>query len=210
MLVKLSVDWVRFATAAAVLIFPLPLLFGRGVQYRELARAWHRHIGQVFALPWHWIDLVRTMAGTWLLMSSIGLYFDSRVSLAKEPVVLFGGVMLLAVILQTVVCKDPEDGFHTCCVFVFGFTAIFFPPVVAGLMLVSGLTIGIALRSVPAFFFGLAVCIPVIGYFFYPQWRLIPIGMAVALLPGLLPMLFQRDLVLAHRAVKSDPEPALR
>ncbi len=209
MFANLPVDWLRFAVATALLLFPLPLLFGRGVHYREVERSWQRYIGRALTLPWHWIDLLRVLGGTHLLMSAIGLSRAAGRFPDKWAIVLLALVLGAGVVVQCVACKCPE-GFHAAVVFVTGVIAVLLPPLVAGLTLVSALTIGLAIRSIPAFFFGLPVGLVVLGYFFYPQWFLIGIGVVVSLVPGLLPVMFQRELMLALRASPAQDESDLK
>ncbi len=207
---NLPVDWPRFSIAAVVLIFPLPMLFGRGVQYRELDRSWNRFTGKLFSLPWHWIDLLRAFGATKLLMSAVTYsYLPTAAPVPKGVFLLMAAVFALGVVLQTVACKCPE-GFHVPCIYVFAITAAFFPPVFAGFTLVSALTVAIAVRSVTAFFFAMPFCLAILGEFLFPQWLPLGVWAPASVLPALLPMMFQRDSMLAHRAVPPEPDSELK
>lgn len=204
---NLPIDWTHFAIAALVLVFPLPLLFGKGVQHRDLDRSWHNYVSKVFALWWHWLDLIRVVAGTRLLMAAVGFSHDPRaVALPKGIYVVVAAVLLIAVIVQTVACKAPH-GFNAACVIVFGVTATLYPPLLAGLTLVSALTVALALRSLPAFFFAVPACLVGVGALLLPKWIVLGMWAPVAVVPAILPLLFQREIVLAHRAVVVEPEP---
>ncbi len=210
MFANLPIDWTRFAIGAGVLLFPLPLLFGRGVAYRELDRAWSRYTSQALTLPWHYIDAIRAAIGARLLLTS--LIFSPMTQagrLSKEVIVVFAAVFALSVIVQTVVCKAPHS-FNAACVFVFAVTAAFYPPMLAGLTLISAVTVSLAMRSLPAFFFVVPICLVGLGLLLLPKWTLLAVWPPAAILPALLPVLFQRDLVLAHRAVPVEREPDLR
>ena len=206
----LSVEWSRFAIAAALLLIPLPLFFGKGTQLRELDRSWHRYVPKVFSLPWHWIDLLRTGAGMWLLLDAIGYSRSPNAALLPKGVlVILGATLFVALVLQTVACKQP-GGFYAPCVFVFAVTATLYPPLLAGFALVAAITAAIAIRSVPVFFLALPFCIVGLGALLLPKWLLLAVWAPLTIWPALLPILFQRDFLFAHRAVAVEVEPAHR
>ncbi|MDO8545620.1 MAG: hypothetical protein Q7S40_34690 [Opitutaceae bacterium] len=201
----LPIDWVKFGIGALLLLLPLPLLFGRGVQYRELDRTWSRFVGPVFALPWHWIDLVRSFGATWLLAKAVGLGWVVSLDhpLPKRALALVAVVFCVAVFVQTIACKFP-DSYHAAFAPIIGIVAAVLPPIVAGLALISAVLVALGFRSAVAFFGALSVAVAVFGALFYRAWPVVAIIAAVSILPLLFPMLFHRDLVIAHRRLGSE------
>jgi hypothetical protein len=202
-------NWPMLALGAALLLFPLPLLYGKGVHYRELKRSWDRYVKCVLQLPWHWIDLIRGAAGTLVLMDALEVTRRLNPPPDKVSALILMAVIVCAVVIQTVACKA-EDGFNAP----FGFTAAailpLYPPIMAGLVLIVVVAIARAVRSGGSFFGVQAFAILAIGAFLYPALPLLAVGAAASLPPLILPLLFQRELMLAHRAVTEEVLPAHR
>lgn len=207
---SLAIHWLPFLTSLLLLWLPIAVVFGQGVQYRELDSTWQRCIREAVFLPWHWIDALRIGAATFFLCDAVGfsrsLAAEEETHLAAALVVAI--VLAVGVVLQTVVCRA-EGSFHVPFTFVFGAVAVLFPPMVAGLALVVGLTAAIGFRSLAAFLWVLPISVLAIGSWLYPHYVELSLGAGLSVLGAILPMLFHRHFVFAHRSVPPDPE-ALR
>ncbi len=204
---SLAIDWLPFLTSVVLLWLPLTLVLGKRVQYRELDCAWGRFVGRAFSLPWHWIDGVRSGAAVFFLCTAV----DFSRSLGAEETNSLGATLVVAavlaigVILQTVVCPA-EDGFHTPFAYVFAVNAVLFPPAVAALALVAAVLAAVGFRTLAGFLWVLPVSLVAIGLGLYRHYGELSIGAGLSLLAAILPMLFRRHLVFAHRTVSPDPE----
>jgi hypothetical protein len=205
MLSQLSLDWPQFAAAVVLLLVPLPLFFGKGVEFRELDRSWQGVWMKAVLLPWHWIDLVRVGTGTWLLMAAIGLTNKAEVMPGKTLLALAAGVLAAGMVAQAVACRA-EGVFFVPFVYVLATTAVLFPPLLAAPALILAITASFAFRSLAAFLWWLPACLVALGNWLYPNWLLLGIGAAVSILAALLPLLFQREFVFAHRGLPPDAE----
>jgi len=195
-----SLDWVRFLPVALLLIFPLPLFFGRKTQYRALDESWAKRTGKAISYPWHWLDLVRAFVCTRLLLQLLEIHPPEH--LAPKPAFLvFGALLVVAVTTQTVGCKSP-NAFHAPFGFVTGVLLSVLPPIGSGLTLLSALTVALAFRAAPAFFGAAAILAGLFGTFFFPVWLLLAPLVVLSGIPLILPILFQRDFVLAHRPLR--------
>ena len=199
-----SLDWARFLPVAFLLLFPLPLLFARKTQYRALDENWAHYTAKGFTFPWHWLDVVRAFVGTWLLLQVLAINPPEYIA-PKLIYGVFGLVLVLAVTLQTVVCRS-RGSFHAPFGFVIGVLIAVLSPIAAGLTLLSAFTVALAFRAAPAFFGAAAVAAPIFGYFFFPYYYLLPPLTAMSGIPLLLPVLFQREFVLAHRHIRETHE----
>ncbi len=200
----LPVDWMAFGVGALLLLFPLPLFYGKDVQYRELDRTWRRLLSSVFALSWHWIELLRALGGTWLLMQSISLGRSISDQMPPLIAVLFLAVVVcVGVVVQMVSCKA-SDSFNAGFATVVAVVAVLFPPIVAGLSLILAIMVAVGVRSAVAFFGALAASVAVLGAALYQNWLVLGAGVVASFLPLILPMMFHRELVLAHRRVKDE------
>jgi hypothetical protein len=202
---QLTLAWPQFPVALILLLFPLPLFFGKGVEFRELSRAWGRVWTKTFSLPWHWIDLVRVAAGVWLLRTAIGLSHRTGGAAGHAELAIAAGVLILGMIVQSVACRA-EGGFSMPFVYVLAATAMWFPPLLACLALVASLAGALACQSLGSFLWWLPVSLGAIGFWLYPDWLMLASGIGLSLGAALLPLLFQREFVLAHRALPVDPE----
>jgi hypothetical protein len=200
-----SLDWPRFTAAVVLLLAPLPLFFGKGVELRELERSWESVWMRALLLPWHWVDLVRAGTGTWLLMAAIGLTSTAEVMPGKTLLALAAGVLVVGAVVQAVACRADEV-FFIPFVYVLAETAVLFPPLLAALALILAITAAFAFRSLAAFLWCLPVCLVALGQWLYPNWLLLGIGAMVPVLAALLPLLFHRAFVFALRKFPADPE----
>lgn len=192
------IDWTSFGPALLALWIPTALFAGKQVIFRPISCEWSRT--QIFTLPHHVIDLVRSAVGAWLLLHSIEAAPDLEDLTRYIPVAIQGGVLIVAVVIQTVFCKEPESA-NAPFAFVAGIVAGFFPPVVAGFALVSAIVVSLGARTPAAFFLVLAVGIAVAGLLFEGVELIanIVVGSIAVVLPWLIALLFSRELVLAQR-----------
>lgn len=207
---SLAIHGLPFLTSVLLLWVPIGLLMGKGVHYRELDAAWHPFMAPAVFLPWHWFDVVRIGAATFFLCDAVGF---SR-SLAEDELTQLNAALVVAitlavgVVLQTVVCRA-EGGFHVPFTFVLGAVAVLYPPAVAALVLVVAVTAAIGFRSLAAFLWALPVGVLAIGGGLYRHPVELSLGAGLGVLAAILPLLFHRHWVFAHRRVPVDPE-ALR
>jgi hypothetical protein len=204
---SLAINWLPFLISVLLLWLPITVLFGKTVQYRELESAWGRFAPKAATLPWHWIDALRAAAAAFFLCESVGF---SRAITESEPsnleaTLVVAVVLAVGVVLQTVVCRA-ENGFHTPFAYVFGVCAVLFPPAPAALALVVAVTAAIGFRTLAAFLWVLPMSLVAIGSWLYPHWVELGLGAGFSLLAAILPMLFHRHFVFAHRMVPPDPE----
>lgn len=204
---SLAINWLPFLISVLLLWLPITLLFGKAVQYRELDSAWNRFAPKAATLPWHWIDLLRAAAAAFFLCEAAGF---SRALTEAEPTNLEAAfvvavVLAVGVVLQTVVCRA-DNGFHTPFAYVLGVCAVLFPPATASLALVVAVTAAIGFRTLAAFLWTLPMSLVAIGAWLYPHWVELGLGAGFSLLAAILPMLFHRHFVFAHRTVPPDPE----
>jgi hypothetical protein len=203
----LAINWLPFLISVLLLWLPITVLFGKTVQYRELESAWGRFAPKAATLPWHWIDALRAAAAAFFLCEAVGF---SRAIAESEPSnleasLVVAAVLAVGVILQTVVCRA-DNGFHTPFAYVFGVCAVLFPPAPAALALVVAVTAAIGFRTLAAFLWVLPMSLVAIGAGLYPHWVELSLGAGFSLLAAILPMLFHRHFVFAHRTVPPDPE----
>lgn len=205
MLLQLSVAWPQFTAAAVLLLFPLSLLFGKRVEFRELSRSWEKTWAKALSLPWHWVDLVRVSAGVWLLRTAIGLDYRVGTLTGQGELALAAALLIGGMVVQVVACRA-DGGFSAPFVYVLAATALWFPPLLAGLALISGIAAAVACHSLGTFFWWLPLCLGALGFWLYPNWLMLTTGIALSLGAALLPLLFQREWVFAHRTMPVDPE----
>ncbi len=191
--------------AGVLLLFPLPLLFGPGGQFRELDRSWSKLRWQALLFPWHWIDLVRSLVGVKLLLAAFALVPASHDPIPKTAAFVFAGMLAVGLIVQTVACRA-EAGFHLPVAYLGAMVAVVFPPVLASLALISAIMVAFAVNTLTAFLWALPVALGAIGMWLFPQWMLLAPLTALPLVAAVIPMMFQGHFVLAHKAVPVDPE----
>jgi len=204
---SLTIDWLPFLTSVLLLWLPITVVLGKRVQYRELDCAWSRFVGRAVSLPWHWIDGVRSGAAVFFLCTAVD--FSRALGAAEknspEAMLVVAVVLAIGVILQTVVCPA-EDGFHTPFAYVFAINAVLFPPAMAGLALVVAVLAAVGFRTLAGFLWVLPVSIVGLGLGLYRHYGELCIGAGLSLLAAILPLLFRRHFVFAHRTVPLDPE----
>ncbi len=206
------IDWLRFAPALVCLLTPIGLFHGRRIRYRAIEREWQGYWARTLGLGLHTIDLGRAALGAWLLFEALQPDPAVRTAARHLPLVVQGGVLALAVLLQTLVCREP-DAVHAPFAFAAGLACGGLPPAVAffALALALALTLG---ANAPAAFFPLAaISVGGLGLLLEGRQALLllaTVGFAL-LLPWLASLLARRHFVATHRAqTKGKPTSPLK
>lgn len=197
----MRIDWFQFSAALLLLLTPIGLFHGRRVRFRPLQRQWgDEHWGQVFRFGLHAIDLLRAVLGTWLLLEAVTRVPEARGILRHGVLLSHAAVLWLGVLLQAMVCKEP-DSIHAPFTFVTGIVAVYFYPAIAGFALVLAVMVPMATRIAASFFPSLALLLVAIGYLLSGQAKILELAIAgmAAFLPFLLSLLLNRQFVIAYR-----------
>jgi hypothetical protein len=182
------------------------LFYGKSIRYRAIMSEWGARRSRIFGLPHHSIDLIRAAAGAWLLAHAFAPPDPLAVGLTKyTPALIQGGVILLGVLLQTIVCREP-DSLNAPFAYLVGLTVGFLPPLVAGMALVLALTVALGTRVPALFFLTLAAAVMVAGLLFIGR-KSIPMVAPIcasAFMPWILALLFSRELTVTHWALDDE------
>ena len=199
------IDWLTFAPALFLLLIPIGFFHGKKVRFRPIARDWTDHWSHILNLGLHWIDLSRAALGGWLLVESLSLSPGAAGFMRYSVLVTLGAVMLLAVALQTFVCKE-RDSANAPFMFVTGLLVGVYPPTIVGFPIVLALTVAAGSRVPAAYFPVLALTFVGSGFLFDGRKTLIKLalGFCAVILPWLFSIMFSRDLVLTYRAKRPD------
>ena len=199
------INWLKFGSALLLLLVPIGLFHGRKVRYREVSRDWGDHLLPVFSLGLHLIDVLRAALGAWLLVDSMSLMPGARGLAAQGPLLTRMAVLWLGALLQTVVCRE-RDSMHAPFAWVVGVVAVLMPPLVATFALVLALATSVGSRVAAAFFPALAVALAGLGFVLEGQPIMMPLIVVgvMLLLPWLLPVLFNAELVISYRVKQTD------
>jgi len=194
------INWLMFVPAAFLLLVPTSPFHGPHVRYRAISRDWSSHRRQILGLEWHWIDALRALAGTWLLLVAVVRVPEARGLAVQGAFLLQGGVLALAILLQVAVCREPDSA-SAPFAFVIGAVFGWLPPMVAGFGVIFALTLAAGARSPGAFFPLLAGSIGAAGYLFTGKKLLLALAViaGVTVIPWLYALLFNRTLVVAYR-----------
>ena len=195
------IDWLKFAPALFLLLLPIGLFHGKKIRFRSISRDWDGHWSSVLSLGLHWIDLGRAALGGWLLIEALKLSPGGAGFLRYSVLGTEGAVMIIAVGLQTFVCKE-EDAAHAPFAFVTGLLLGVYPPIIAGFPIILAIAIAAGLRIPVAYFPCLALFLVAIGFGFDGKKSLLilALGFSAVVLPWLFTIMFPRDLVFTYRA----------
>ncbi len=199
--------WSQFLFALVLLLPPTAFFQGKHVRFRAAMRDWDGQWQKTFTHFPHWLDLIRAALGAWLLATAVtrapgGSGFSGYAATGVHV-----GVLAIAASLQTLICKEPGSA-HAPFAFTVGLVCGFMPTVAPGLSPFLTLGFGLLLAIVTAtgsnnaalFFPILALVLPALGLLFIKQniMVIIPLGPPAfaALIPWLLAILFQRELVV--------------
>lgn len=208
------IEWLKLSAALALLLVPTALFHTRRVRYRAITRDWDQHWKPILSLGLHSIDLGRAILGAWLLLIAVTRDPAARGLMRHTPLLVHGGVLTLAVLLQTVSCKE-RDAFHAPFAFVTGIIFGYFAPVVAGFAVLFAFIIAAGVRTPSLYFPMLAISLGCAGFLFSGQ-RLslqMVIGGCAVIVPWMLALLFRRPLMITYRSRRQDtrsqvPDPA--
>src|SRR4051812_40343707 len=105
----LVIDWLKFLPALVLLLTPVGIFHGAKIRLRPISRGWDQHWAQIVTLSLHAIDLARAALGSWLLIGSLTAAPGAHGLAIQAPIILQGVIRVLAVLLQTIVCKEPDS-----------------------------------------------------------------------------------------------------
>ena len=204
------VDWLKFLPALVLLLTPLSLFYGEKTRYRDISRDWDQHWTLILTHGSHAIDLGRAALGTWWLLDSLQTVPNAHGLERYLPLLTQGSIRILAVLLQTVVCREPEHA-NAPFAFVTGLLLGGSAPVVALFALALAIPVAAGSRTPIAFFPLVAIAHFAIGFWFKGKGAVIGLsfGAIAATIPVLWSFMFHRDLVVAYRAKKVTKETAL-
>lgn len=196
----LTIDWLKFLPSLVLLLTPVRIFHGGNVHVRAISRGWDRHWAQVLTLTLHGLDLTRAALGSWLLIDSLAVPGAHGMA-AQAPLFIQGAIRLLAVILQTVPCKE-RDAANAPFAFIIGLLLGGYSPLAATFALVLTVTLAAGARTPAAFFPVLALSFPGASFLFgkLPLLEKSAFGAGAALLPWLWALLFNCELVVSYRA----------
>ena len=198
----MTIDWLKFLPALVLLLTPGDLFNGgEKARYRDVTRDWEGYWVRALLHGMHSIDLVRAALGTWLLLESLHGAPDPRGLAKYEVLMVQGGIRILAVFLQTVVCRE-KDAVNAPFTFVIGLLVGGLSPVVGLFAVALAVPVALGSRSALAFFPVLALGQLGIGFWFKGKGAVFSLGFGAfaALVPFLWAIMFRRDLVVAYRA----------
>lgn len=195
------IDWIKFAPALCLLLLPTGAFHGKKIRFRPLTRDWVGHWSQILTLSLHWIDLARAALGGWLLVDSLTLAPGAAGIRHYSVPLALGAVMLVAVALQTFVCKA-KDSAHAPFMFVTGLLLGVYPVVLVVFPLVLALTLTLGFRFPAGYFPLLALLFAGSGFLFKGKTIMLELalGCVAAVFPWLLSTMFRRELVVTYRA----------
>lgn len=198
------IHWFQLVPAAILLLIPIGLFHGPKVRYRAIRRAWRGYWGRMFALGLNAIDLGRAALGAWILLQAIEPATDTHLPPWGLPA-LQSGIVLVAVILQMLVCKEHKS-LNACYPFLIGLIFGLHPFPVASFAVLGALVIACGARMPMAFFPLLAILSFVFGLLFGDKSlnTVLVVGAVAALIPWLSSMLFSRALVITYRAKRAE------
>ncbi len=207
----MTIDWLKFLPAIVLLLTPGDLFNGgEKVRYRDVTRDWDGYWLRALAHGMHSIDLVRAALGTWLLLESLHGVANPRGFAKYEVLCLQGGIRILAMFIQTIVCRE-KDAVNAPFAFVIGLLLAGISPMVAVFAIALALPIALGSRSALMFFPVLALAHLGIGFWFKGKGGLFSLsfGALAAMIPFLWTIMFRRDLVVAYRAKRQGTDGSL-
>jgi len=195
----LLIDWSKFLPALLLLLTPIALLHGKRVRHRALPQDWSTHWGRTLSLGLHTIDFGRALLGAWYLTVALTVRPGTGELAGLYPLLAGAGVLAVAVVLQTFVCREPYSA-HAPFAFVSGLVLGFLPLHVAGFALLIAIVTTYGTRAATAYFPVLGFATLASGLLFDPKKLFLTVlATAIVLfLPWLLVLLFPRQWVVTH------------
>ena len=197
------IHWYQLISAAVILLIPMGLFHGPKVRYRAIRRQWRGYWGRMLTLGQHTVDLTRAALGAMLLLQSLEADPQAHLPAWGIPA-LTSAIVLLAVVLQMVVCKEHKS-INACYPFLIGLLFGLQPFPVAAFAVLIAVALTCGARMPMAFYPVLALFSIFLGMLF-GGWKLNAIIVIVAvatLTPWLSSMLFLRALVITYRAKRA-------
>lgn len=200
------IHWLTFVPALVLLLTPIGLFHGSRVQYRPIPSGFDGYWSRTIALGLHTIDLLRAVLGAWLLASALrpSLELAEAGYFALVPaqgavLATQTAVLLVAILLQTFVCKEPDGALAP---FAFGAGVVLgFLPALPGFFAVLVATVAaLGLRSVGSFFPLLSLTVMAATTLILGS-RNVYVATPLALTvfaPWLFTLLFPRHFVIAY------------
>ena len=203
------IHWFKFAAALVLLLTPITLFHGKRVRYRNIGRDWASHWPQFLSLGVNWIDFLRAFLGAWLLIDALAPLPQAKGLLRHGVFLTQAGVLAVATLLQSVVCKEP-DAFHAPYGFAAGLVFGLFQPTIAAFTLLLAIALTLGLRTAVAFLPLLAITLVPLGLLFtHKKALLLLVAAAVAIvLPWLVTLMFRRHFVFAYRTRRTTEAPS--
>ena len=193
----MTIDWITFLPAVVLLLTPGDLFNSGKIRYRDVSRDW----GRSLAHGLHSIDFARAALGTWLLLESLHGAVNPRGLQKYEVLFLQGGIRILAVLLQTVVCRE-EHSVNAPFTFVTGLLLGDVAPLVALFALAVALPVALGSRSAAAYF--PVIARPYLGVGVWFKGKPAMLGLIFSAFAVFLPLLwalmFRREFVSTYRA----------
>jgi len=164
-------------------------------------RDWDGYWLRALAHGMHSIDLVRSALGTWWLIDSLHSLPNPQGFARYEVLVVQGGIRILAVFLQTVVCREKE-AVNAPFTFIIGLLLAGTSPVVALFAIALAVPIALGVAHASGLFPVVALAHLGIGFWFKGKGAVFSLGFGAfaAMIPFLWAVLLRRDLVVAYRA----------
>jgi hypothetical protein len=200
-----TIEWMKFAPALALLLTPVALLEGPRVHFREIDRDWDQHWPQITSLWLHYFDFARAALGTWLLLDSLHAIPNAHGLAKHAPLLIQGSIRVLAVFLQTVWCRE-SGSINAPFAFVAGLLITGVSPLVATIALALAIPLAAGSRTPVAFFPILAIAFLGVGFVFGGKGLILKIaaGACAPFVPWLWSMLFHRSLVIPYRSKRAE------
>jgi hypothetical protein len=197
----MTIDWLKFLPALLLLLTPGDLFNGSKVRYRDVTRDWDGYWLRALAHGLHTFDLARGALGTWLLLNSLHGAVNPHGFAKYEVLLTHGGIRIFAVLIQTIVCREPE-AVNAPFAFVVGLLLGGSSPVVAAFAVALAMPIALGTRAAIVFFPVVALAHLGIGFWFNGKGAVLgqSFGAVAAMVPFLWSLMFRRDLVVAYRA----------
>ena len=195
----LLIDWSKFLSALLLLLTPIAIFHGKRVRHRALPQDWSAHWGRTFSLGLHTIDFARALLGAWYLTVALTTRPGTDGLAGLYPLLAGTGVLAVAVVLQTFVCREPYSA-HAPFAFVSGLVLGFLPFPVAAFALLIAFVTTFGTRAATAYFPVLGFAALASGLLFDPKKLFLPVlaTAIVVTLPWLLVLLFPRQWVVTH------------
>jgi len=204
--------WLLLSLSLGLLAFPFPAFYSRRHSYRALAELdierrnadWWKTWRRVLRFPWHWAEIIRGVAGSWMAVRMLDTLAPEWPEYAATADWARQVIPLLAVHVSTVLSallfrspgKQPAPVFFTIATTL----TLLAPAIAVPSLLLAGAGM-LAFKSLSAFFLLLGPSLLALGLVFEREpWPGLA-GLVVAIAPLLIAVGRNRDVVLpVHRS----------